>query len=151
MNVGGSPYVIEYNARMGDPETQAVMPRIKNDFVDLLIAAAKGELSKRKIEIDDSYAVTLALVSGGYPGDYSKGKIISGLGANVINALVFHAGTRLSNSDVLTDGGRVLAITGKGISLAEARSKAYEAAAGISWDGFYFRKDIGQDLLNYKV
>jgi phosphoribosylamine---glycine ligase len=151
MNVNGSPFVIEYNARMGDPETQAVMPRIKNDFVDLLVAAAKGELSKRKIEIDDAYAVTLALVSGGYPGDYSKGKIISGLGANVINALVFHAGTRLSNSDVLTDGGRVLAITGKGISLAEARSKAYEAAAGISWDGSYFRKDIGQDLLNYKV
>jgi len=151
MNVGGTPYVIEYNARMGDPETQAVMPRIKNDFVDLLIAAAKGELHRKKIEIDDAYAVTLALVSGGYPGDYSKGKIISGLGANVINALVFHAGTRLSNSDVLTDGGRVLAITGKGISLAEARSKAYEAAAEISWDGFYFRKDIGQDLLNYKV
>lgn len=149
MNVGGVPYVIEYNARMGDPETQVVMPRIKNDFVDLLVAAAKGELDKKNVEIDTGYAVTLALVSGGYPGDYEKGKKISGL-ASESRALVFHAGTKLADHNVVTDGGRVLAITGSGISLEEARRKAYEAAAAISWDGFYYRKDIGQDLLNYK-
>jgi phosphoribosylamine---glycine ligase len=150
MNVGGAPYVIEYNARMGDPETQVVMPRIKNDFVELLVAAAKGELDKMKIEIDKGFAVTLSMVSGGYPGEYEKGKKISGLTAADLSALVFHAGTRLADKNVLTDGGRVLAITGKGISLEEARRKAYEAASGISWDGFYYRKDIGQDLLNYK-
>lgn len=149
MNVGGTPYVIEYNARMGDPETQVVMPRIKSDFAELLIAAAKGELGGKKIEIEDAYAVTLVLVSGGYPGDYEKGKTIRGL-AEKQDALVFHAGTRHNGTAVLSDGGRVLAITGKGVSLEEARSKAYASASKISWEGFYFRKDIGLDLLNYK-
>lgn len=149
MNVGGTPYVIEYNARMGDPETQAVMPRIKNDFVELLVACAKGELKGKHVEQADHFAVTLALVSGGYPGDYEKGKVIDGL-APAKKALVFHAGTKHLNGNVLTDGGRVLAISGKGNTLEEARKQAYDAAAEINWDGLYFRKDIGLDLLNYK-
>jgi phosphoribosylamine--glycine ligase len=149
MNVGGNPYVIEYNARMGDPETQAVMPRIKNDLVELLVATAKGELKHQKIEIDNHYAVTVALVSGGYPGDYEKGRAISGL-EKVNSAFVFHAGTKKQGEAVVTDGGRVLAITGKGNSLEEARALAYACASDISWQDQYFRKDIGVDLINYK-
>lgn len=150
MNVGGTPYVIEYNARMGDPETQTVMPRIKSDFLELLIAAADGSLKGKRIEIDDQYVVTVALVSGGYPGEYDKGKEISGLTMNG-NTLLFHAGTKQQSDKVVTEGGRVMAVSGKGNSLMEARQKAYEAAAQINWDGMNFRKDIGQDLLNYKV
>ena len=149
MNVGGEPFVIEYNARMGDPETQAVMPRIKGDFVELLVASAKGELKDRTIEIDEHHAVTVALVSGGYPGEYKTGKSIQGLERND-NALIFHAGTKKQNENVVTDGGRVLAITGKGTSLAEARDQVYQTAAQLHWEGLYYRKDIGQDLLNYK-
>jgi phosphoribosylamine---glycine ligase len=149
MNVGGHPYVIEYNARMGDPETQAVMPRIKTDFVELLVAAADGELGNKKIQIDDEYAVTIAMVSGGYPGDYDKGKKIDGL-EHTNHTLVFHAGTKSQQQEIVTDGGRVLAITGKGKTLQEARQAAYSRAEKIRWEGLYFRKDIGIDLLNYK-
>ena len=150
MNVGGKPYVIEYNARMGDPETQAVMPRIKSDFVEILVATAEGELKSKSIEIHDDYSVTIALVSGGYPGDYEKGKKIKGLGKQK-PALVFHAGTKSNNLEILTDGGRVLAITGKGNSLEQARQAAYNCASEIEWDGLYYRKDIGMDLLKYKA
>ena len=149
MNVGGNPFVIEYNARMGDPETQAIMPRITSDFVDILAAAARGELKGKKIEIDPHYAVTVALVSGGYPGDYSKGKVVQGLEPASDN-LIFHAGTRKADGRILTEGGRVVAVTGKGNSLEEARKAAYEKVATIRWEGLYFRKDIGNDLLNYK-
>jgi phosphoribosylamine--glycine ligase len=149
MNVGGEPFVIEYNARMGDPETQAVMPRIKGDFVELLVASAKGELKDKTIEIDEHHAVTVALVSGGYPGEYKTGKSIQGLERND-NALIFHAGTKKQNENVVTDGGRVLAVTGKGTSLEEARDQVYQTAAQLHWEGLYYRKDIGQDLLNYK-
>lgn len=149
MNVGGNPYVIEYNARMGDPETQAVMPRIKSDFAELLLATAKGELKGKHIEIDPHYSVTVALVSAGYPEAYDKGKIISGLEPNG-EGLIFHAGTRRNMENIVTEGGRVLAVTGKGNSLQEARASAYESASRIEWDGVYFRKDIGIDLLNYK-
>jgi phosphoribosylamine--glycine ligase len=149
MNVGGSPYVIEYNARMGDPETQAVMPRIKSDFVELLLATAKGELKGKRIEIDPHYSVTVALVSAGYPESYEKGKIIRGLEANG-EKLIFHAGTKRNMGNIVTEGGRVLAVTGKGNSLQEARTSAYESVSRIEWDGVYFRKDIGIDLLNYK-
>lgn len=150
MNVGGTPYVIEYNARMGDPETQAVMPRIKSDLVDLLEAVGKGALQGKTIEIDPDHAVTIALVSGGYPGDYEKGKAIGGLG-NYEPTLVFHAGTKQQQDKVVTEGGRVLAVSGKGSSLEDARAKAYAVADQIQWDGLYFRKDIGQDLLNFKI
>jgi phosphoribosylamine---glycine ligase len=149
MNVGGEPYVIEYNARMGDPETQAVMPRIQNDLVELLVAAAEGQLKNQRIMIDDSHAVTIALVSGGYPGEFEKGKVIRGLDKDA-KALIFHAGTKGVTNNVVTDGGRVLAITGRGRSLQEARDAAYSCASQIGWDGLYFRKDIGIDLLNYK-
>lgn len=149
MNVGGNPFVIEYNARMGDPETQAVMPRIKSDFVELLVSAAKGELKGKKIEIDEHFAVTIALVSGGYPGEYETGKVIHGLDTTD-HSIVFHAGTTQQKESVLTHGGRVLAVSGKGNSLEEARSKAYKVASAINWEGLYYRKDIGQDLLNYK-
>jgi phosphoribosylamine--glycine ligase len=149
MNVGGNPFVIEYNARMGDPETQVVMPRIKSDLVELLVASAKGEMKGKQIEIDDHHAVTIALVSGGYPGDYEKGKVIRGLEKDG-KALVFHAGTKKQGEGILTDGGRVLAVSGKGNSLTEAREQAYQTAAHIEWDGLYYRKDIGQDLMNYK-
>lgn len=148
MNVGGSPFVIEYNARMGDPETQAIMPRIKSDFAELLIAAARGKLKGKTIEIDPQHSVTVALVSGGYPGDYKKGKIIKGL--EPAGELIFHAGTRSDGRELVTEGGRVVAVTGKGRSLEDARKAAYEKAAAIEWEGLYFRNDIGIDLLNYK-
>jgi phosphoribosylamine--glycine ligase len=149
MNVGGNPYVIEYNARMGDPETQAVMPRIKSDLVELLAAAAKGELKDQTVDIEEEYTATIALVSGGYPGDYEKGKMISGL-QGAARALVFHAGTKKQHEGIVTDGGRVLAISGTGKSLKEAREAAYHVAEKIKWEGIYFRKDIGIDLMNYK-
>ena len=149
MNVGGSPFVIEYNARMGDPETQAIMPRIKSDFVELLLSTAKGELKGKQLEIDPHHSVTVALVSEGYPGSYEKGKVIRGLNART-DKLIFHAGTKSEKENILTEGGRVLAVTGKGNSLEEARKLAYEGVSGIQWDGLYFRKDIGIDLLNYK-
>jgi phosphoribosylamine---glycine ligase len=149
MNVGGSPFVIEYNARLGDPETQAIMPRIKSDLVELLLAAAKGELKGKEIEIDARHSVTVALVSGGYPGAYETGKVIRGLKPDSDN-LIFHAGTKSEKENILTGSGRVLAVTGKGNSLEEARKRAYERVADIEWDGLYFRKDIGIDLLNYK-
>jgi phosphoribosylamine--glycine ligase len=149
MNVGGIPYVIEYNARMGDPETQAVMPRIKSDFAELLVAAAKGELKGKQIEIDPHYSVTVALVSAGYPESFEKGKTIHGLADNG-GKLIFHAGTKKINGNIITDGGRVLAVTGKGNTLQQARSAAYESVSHIEWDGLYYRKDVGIDLLNYK-
>ena len=145
MNVDGEPFVIEYNARMGDPETQVVLPRIKSDLVELLLAAGKGELKNIAIETDNQFAVTISMVSGGYPGDYSKGKTISGL--NSESGLFFHAGTKMSNDSVVTDGGRVIAATGMGPDLASARENAYSAASKLSWEGLYFRSDIGLDLL----
>lgn len=149
MNVGGSPFVIEYNARLGDPETQAIMPRIKTDLVELLEAAASGKLKGKQIEIDPQHAVTVALVSGGYPGSYDKGKVVRGLN-NAGRSLIFHAGTRSEGGTIVTEGGRVLSVTGRGQSLEEARRIAYETVSSIGWDGMYYRKDIGIDLLNYK-
>lgn len=146
MNVKGEPYVIEYNARMGDPETQVVMQRIANDFVSVLVAAAKGELKGHHVTTDPDYAVTVSLVAGGYPGDYEKGKVVSGHEQEG----VFHAGTKKSAGNVVSDGGRVLSVTGRGKSLREALDLAYKRISGISWEGLYFRKDIGVDLQKFE-
>lgn len=146
INVKGEPMVIEYNARMGDPETQAVMARINSDLVDLLIATAKGELAGKSVTIKDECAVAVCMVSGGYPGDFTKGKIISGLEKKT-SAMVFHAGTKKSENETVTDGGRVLAATGIGPDLQSARASAYEATSLLQWDGVYFRTDIGMDLM----
>ncbi|CAN5418455.1 phosphoribosylamine--glycine ligase [soil metagenome] len=146
INVKGEPYVIEYNARMGDPETEAVMTRIESDLVEALVACAKGELKNKQISFLKDYAVTVMMVSGGYPGDYEKGKVISGLDKSH-NALIFHAGTKGTNKGVVNDGGRVLAVTGRGKNLEEAKKNAYSAISEISWSDVSFRKDIGVDLL----
>ena len=149
INVKTEPYVIEYNARMGDPETEAVMSRIQSDLVELLIACAEGDLKNKSIVIHPDYAVTVMMVSGGYPGDYVRGKTILGLDQHP-DSLIFHAGTQSDGEKILTDGGRVLAVTGKGTSLKEARKSAYQSISGISFHDVYFRKDIGVDLLQFQ-
>lgn len=147
MNVGGDPYVIEYNVRMGDPETQAVLPRIENDLVDLLEAAADKKLKNQNIKINPKTATTVVLVSGGYPGAYEKGFPITGTDG-IQETTVFHAGTRLGKENqVLTHGGRVLAITGMGETVQESLEKTYRDVNKISWEKVNFRKDIGQDIL----
>jgi len=145
ISVGGEPMVIEYNVRMGDPETEAVMLRIKSDFVDLLIGAAEGTLAKKTIEIDTRTAAAVMLVSGGYPGPYVKGKVIEGL-EQVESSLVFHAGTANKNGGIVTDGGRVLAISSYGENMKQALELSYKNASLIHYDGMYFRKDLGFDL-----
>jgi len=147
IKVKDEPFVIEYNCRMGDPETQVVMPRISSDFVSLLVATADGQLRDQQIKIDPKYAVTTCMVSGGYPGVYVKGKRILGLD-ELSSSLVFHAGTRENLDTIVTDGGRVLAITGVDKTLESARSASYEVVSKLRWDGVYFRNDIGLDLLN---
>ena len=146
MNVNGDPYVIEYNTRMGDPETQVVLPRIKSDFAELLIAAAQGQLKGKKVEQEDGVALTVVMASGGYPGDYEKGNVIEGLGENNDVTYVFQAGTKPDGEKTLTDGGRVLTVTGKGKTIAEAAKNSYDTVRKIHWEGAYFRKDIGVDL-----
>ena len=147
MNVGGDPYVIEYNVRMGDPETQAVLPRIENDLVDLLEAATDKKLKNQNIKINPKTATTVVLVSGGYPGAYEKGFPITGADG-IQETTVFHAGTRLGKENqVLTHGGRVLAITGMGETVQESLEKTYRDVNKISWEKVNFRKDIGQDIL----
>lgn len=147
INVDGAPFVIEYNARMGDPETEAVIPRIESDLVDVLIACAEGNLKDKTLILSSHATVTVMLVSGGYPGDYAKGKPMTGLTPPQNGALFFHAGTRQSGNQVVTDGGRVIAVTGKGASLEEARAQAYQSLSAISFEQAYFRRDIGVDLL----
>ena len=150
MNRNGEPKVIEYNVRMGDPETQAVLPRIKSDFVKLLQAIGNETLSDYELEIGDIYTTTVVMVADGYPGTYEKGKKIEGLNSKMDKSLTFHAGTQLGeNGDILTNGGRVLGITGKGKSTEEAIANAYERVRQIAWDKQYFRRDIGQDILHY--
>ncbi|MDR2627439.1 MAG: phosphoribosylamine--glycine ligase [Dysgonamonadaceae bacterium] len=145
INVEGEPMVIEYNCRMGDPETEVVMLRIESDLVDLLEGVATGALAEKVLREDDRMAVTVMLVSGGYPGDYEKGKEITGLDG-VENSLVFHAGTRSENGRILTNGGRVIAVSSYGKNKAEALARSFENANRIAFDKKYFRSDIGFDL-----
>ncbi len=145
INVNGDPYVIEYNARLGDPETEVVIPRIKSDFFDLLEGVANNDLEGKEIEFDNDYAATVMLVSGGYPGDYSKGKIITGF-ENVKDSIVFHAGTKMSEGKIATAGGRVIAVTSKGKEMKETLALSYKNAVKINFEGMYFRNDIGFDL-----
>ena len=145
IKVGDDPFVIEYNVRMGDPETEVVMPRLKSDLVAIFQAMANEELDKVAFEIDERSATTIMIVSGGYPEDYEKGKVISGL-ENVEGSIVFHAGTKLENDTVVTSGGRVLAVTSYGNDFKEAIKKSYENIDKISFEKMNFRKDIGFDL-----
>lgn len=147
MNCDGDPYVIEYNVRMGDPETEAVMTRIEGDFADLLYACADGCLDKVHYAKSDKTAVTVMLVSGGYPEAYQKGKVMTGMD-QLKDCVAFHAGTAFdAEGQVVTSGGRVIAVTAQGDSITEAREKAYENVAKIKFDGENHRTDIGLDLL----
>ncbi|WP_286912227.1 phosphoribosylamine--glycine ligase [Flavobacterium sp. UBA4197] len=145
INVANEPYVIEYNVRMGDPETEVVMPRLQSDLVQLFKAVATQTLDQVDLEIDPRSATTIMVVSGGYPEDYEKGKVISGL-ENVEGSIVFHAGTALKDNQVVTNGGRVIAVTSYGDSFQEAIKKSYQNIAKLNFDKMYFRKDIGFDL-----
>lgn len=148
ISVGGEPYVIEYNCRMGDPETEVVLPRLKNDLVTLFQNCAKGTLGRVKIRADKRTATTVFLVSGGYPGDYEKGKVITGLD-KVKAGIAFHAGTSLAkNGDCVTAGGRVIALTSMGKDIPGALQKSNRNAKAIQFEGKYFRRDIGKDLLD---
>lgn len=147
INVGGEPMVIEYNVRMGDPETEAVMLRIDSDLVALMRAAAEGNLGDMELKENPQAAVTVMMVSGGYPESYAKGKVISGLDS-VTDSVVFHAGTKLTDDGTLvTSGGRVLTASSLGNTVAEALAKSYATLEKISFEGAYSRKDIGADLL----
>jgi len=157
MNKGGDPYVIEYNVRMGDPESEVVLPRIKTDFVELMKATAERRLSVVEIELDERTVSTVMLVSGGYPGSYPKGKVISGLDQvkeiDQVNdpdqkggSVVFHAGTKAEGNEVLTSGGRVIAVSSFGSTMKEALEASYRNAEKIDFEGKYYRRDIGFDL-----
>jgi phosphoribosylamine--glycine ligase len=149
MNCDGEPSVIEYNCRMGDPETEVVIPRIKTDFIDLLQGVANQTLHEKKYETITETATTVVMVSGGYPGDFEKGKIVDGLN-NSFDSQVFHSGTKLDGDHVVTNGGRVFAITSFGKTIDEAVNKSFATADKIKYDGKYFRRDIGKDLKIYQ-
>jgi len=145
IKVNGEPFTIEYNARMGDPETEVVMLRIKSDFVDLLEGVANGNLNEKTIEIDERSAVTVMLVAGGYPEEYAKGDKITGLN-EVEQSIVFHAGTTLKEGEIVTNGGRVMAVSSYGSTKSEALALSFANAQKIQYKGKYFRSDIGFDL-----
>jgi phosphoribosylamine--glycine ligase len=145
INVDNDPYVIEYNVRLGDPETEVIIPRIKSDFFELIEGVAKCDLHKREINIDERFVTTIMMVSGGYPGTFEKGKIISGLDMTS-ESVVFHAGTKREGDKILSNGGRVLAVSAWGSSLEEALKKSYSNAGLLSFEGSYYRTDIGFDL-----
>jgi len=145
IEVNGEPFVIEYNCRMGDPETQVVLPRLQTDLVELMQATAKGELASVQIETDEKAAATVVMVSGGYPVAYEKGKKISGL-ESVSNAEVVHAGMKMENDSLLTNGGRVLSVTGRGVTLAQALEQAYHGVDLVDFADKNYRKDIGFDV-----
>ena len=147
IKVGEDPMVIEYNCRMGDPETEVVIPRLKNDLVDLLQAVANKKLHEKTIETDPRFAATMVAVSGGYPGSYEKGFVIGGLDGDHEDSLIFHSGTLLENGDVVTNGGRVLCVTSYAASLQDAIRKSMSVLRHIDFDGMYFRRDIGYEFL----
>jgi len=146
INVKGEPIVIEYNVRMGDPETEVVIPRIKSDLVELFLAVANEKLNEITLEIDQRSATTIMVVSGGYPEEFEKGKIISGF-SEVKDSIVFHAGTKFENDTVVSNGGRVLTVTSYGNNFKEAIKKSYQNIEKLHFDKMYYRKDIGFDLL----
>jgi len=152
MNVESDPFVIEYNVRLGDPETECILPRLESDFVDLLMAAFQGNLSEIVLETDDRPAVTVMMVSGGYPGDYEKGKLISGL-ETTKECVVFHAGTTIDveTQQVKTSGGRVLAVTSLDYSVEAARKTVYANVEKVTFKGAAYRADIGIDILAFKA
>lgn len=145
INVKNEPMVIEYNVRMGDPETEVVIPRLKSDLVELFLAVANEKLDQATLEIDPRSATTIMVVSGGYPEDYEKGKVISGI-ESVSDSIVFHAGTKMIDGQIVTNGGRVLAVTSYGDNFKEAIQKSYHNIGKLNFDNMYFRKDIGFDL-----
>ena len=145
INVKGEPIVIEYNVRMGDPETEVVIPRLKTDLVELFLAVANEKLDQIALEVDERSATTIMVVSGGYPEEFEKGKVITGI-ENITDSIVFHAGTKLENNQVLSNGGRVLTVTSYGDNFEEAIKKSYQNIAKLQFDKMYFRKDIGNDL-----
>ncbi|MFY7727888.1 MAG: phosphoribosylamine--glycine ligase [Flavobacterium sp.] len=145
IKVGNDPFVIEYNVRMGDPETEVVIPRLKSDLVEIFVAMSQQKLNEVAFEIDERSATTVMMVSGGYPEDYEKGKVITGLDA-VEGSLVFHAGTTLKDGEVVTAGGRVLAVTSYDDNFREAVKKSYQNIDRLHFDKMYYRKDIGFDL-----
>jgi phosphoribosylamine--glycine ligase len=147
IKVNEEPLVIEYNCRLGDPETEVIIPRLKNDFVDLLQAVADKKLNEKTIEIDSRVAATMVAVSRGYPGSYEKGFPIYGLKAEHKDSLVFHSGTQTENGQVVTSGGRVLCVTSYAGSLEEAIHKSMDVLTHIDFDGIYFRRDIGYEFL----
>ena len=145
IKVGDDPFVIEYNVRMGDPETEVVLPRVENDLMDLFLAVKSKNLHQKTIKEAQETACTVMAVSGGYPEAYEKGKIIQGLNKKS-EAIVFHAGTQLKEKDILTNGGRVLSVTGRGNNMNDALKQSYQRLAEIDFEGMYFRQDIGFDL-----
>jgi len=148
MNNNGDPYVIEYNVRLGDPETEVILPRLKTDLLELFDAAANQQLEKVNVEIDSKACVTVMLVSGGYPGDYQKGKEILNL-EKTSGSIIFHAGTKFSGEKIVTNGGRVISISSLGKTFNDALLLSYKNASLIDFEGKYYRKDIGQDLQKY--
>lgn len=146
MNVDGEPYVIEYNVRMGDPETESVFPRIKSDIVEAFNSFRTKSLDKISLEIDSRYATTVMMVAGGYPESYEKGKEIHGINKTE-DCIIFHAGTKECEEKIITNGGRVIAVTCYGNTMQEALNKCYKNVEKIDWEGKYYRKDIGKDLL----
>ncbi|RLD82277.1 MAG: phosphoribosylamine--glycine ligase [Bacteroidetes bacterium] len=147
INVEGEPYVIEYNVRMGDPEAESVIPRIKTDLLKLFIAVGKGTLAEESIETDPRFTTAIMLVSGGYPEAYEKGKTVHGL-ENIEGSLVFHAGTQTDDNTVVTSGGRVIAVTSFGNTMEEALRQSYVNASAIEFEGKYYRRDLGKDLMD---
>ena len=147
IKVGDEPYVIEYNCRMGDPETEVVIPRLKNDFLEMLVAATKQELNKIKIQEDDRFACTVMAVSGGYPGEYEKGYVIHGLDkVDTAESILFHAGTIIKDGKAITNGGRIFCITSFGNSIFEAVEKSKEEMQNVSFTGMSYRRDIGYEF-----